>query len=108
MAVTRAKDSEIKAAFQKFDKDNSGSLEIGELYDVFSEGDDSEGAEDDEEEGAWDSQDGYAVLLLLEHAQTQRTLASLLYRTRLRCRHSASLEAALLLSDTELVAVLVQ
>ena len=71
----------------------------GELYDVFSEGDDSEGAEDDEEEGAWDSQDGYAVLLLLEHAQTQRTLASLLYRTRLRCRHSASLEAALLLSD---------
>ena len=37
MAVTRAKDSEIKAAFQKFDKDNSGSLEIGELYDVLRE-----------------------------------------------------------------------
>ena len=37
MAVTRAKDSEIKAAFQKFDKDNSGTLEIGELYDVLRE-----------------------------------------------------------------------
>ena len=73
----------------------------GEAGVVDGDGDDEYGGggggDDDDVDD--DDPDGYAVLLLLEHAQGLRTLASLLHRTRLRCRHSASLEAAMLLSD---------